>query len=432
MWMKRYSLALLIGLIFGQQATAQPGHAQDGSILITGATAHLGTGTAIERSAIGFSNGVINYVGTPDRVNQKQYDRIINAEGQHVYPGFIAANTTLGLAEIDQARPTRDYAEVGAFNPNVRSIIAYDAESMITPTTVTNGVLLAQIVPRSGVLSGTSSVVQLDAWNWEDAVVRMDDGVHLNWPRMTDKSGWYADFGELKTSENAERVIKTLEKFFRDAAAYCASGDKPAVNLRLQAMCGVLNGEQSLYIHANRVQDIAAAIHFGKDHQIEDLVIVGGADAWMIPEIFVENKVSLMLSRPHSLPDLPGDPIELPYEMPRIMSENKVPFCLQNYGRFERMQLRNFPFNAGTAVAHGLPYEHAVEAITLSVAAILGVDGHYGSLEPGKSATLFISSGDALEMRTNEVTHAFIDGRSVNLVNRQEKLYHQYRKKYSE
>lgn len=429
--MKKYSAVVFVVIALFAKSNAQPAPEQKESILIVGATAHLGNGTAIERSAVGFSNGKISFVGTADRANQAQFQRIIEAEGQHLYPGFIAANTTLGLSEIGAVRATRDYAEVGAFNPNVRSIIAYDAESMVTPTTITNGVLLAQIVPKSGVLSGTSSVVQLDAWNWEDAAVRIDDGVHLNWPRMTDKSGWYGDFGELKQSEGAQKVIDQLDQFFTDAKNYCTQADPSPVNLRLAAMCDVLNGNQTLYIHADRVRDMASGIRFSKNHNVPKIVVVGGAEAWIAPELFTDNNVGLMISRVHALPDHPDDDIELPYKLPAILDQKNVPFAMQNWGSHERMHLRNLPFNVGTAIAHGLSYERAVSAITLNVAILLGIEKQYGSIEVGKSATLFLSAGDAFDMRGNAVQYAFIDGRELRLENRQSELFNRYKLRYS-
>lgn len=432
MWTKRFKILLLAMLPAGTGLSAQPGSPQTGRILILGATAHLGTGAVIEKSAIGFTDGRIDFAGTASRVNASDYDRVINAEGKHVYPGFIAANTTLGLGEISAVRATNDYREVGEYNPNVRSIIAYNAESLIIPTTVANGVLLAQITPRGGVFSGTSSVVQLDAWNWEDAIVRKDDGVHLNWPETTTKTGWYASFGKLETSKPAYETIAELETFFKDARAYCKQIDKKTTNLRLQAMCGVLNGKQTLYIHTDRVRDIASAIQFAKAQGVARIVIVGGSEAWMIPEVFIDNEIPVMLSRIHALPELPGDDIEQPYKAAAQLHEAGVSFCLQNDGAFDRIQLRNIPFNAGTAVAHGLPYEKAVQTLTLDVAEVLGIDDRYGSLAVGKSATLFISEGDALDMRSNDVSTVFIDGREVRLENHQEQLYRLYRGKYSE
>lgn len=432
MWTKKFKLLLILGLIQCKVLLAQPAPPQQDRILIVGATAHLGTGAVIENSAVGFSNGLIDFVGTSNRAERGRYDRIIEAGDHHLYPGFIVANTTLGLSEIDAIRATRDFSEVGAFNPNVRALIAYNAESMVTPTTVSNGVLLAQITPRSGVISGTSSVVHLDAWNWEDAAVREDDGIHLNWPSMTSKKGWYLDPGKLEANESAEQTIAELNAFFTDAKSYCSLSNQQVINLRLAAMCDVLNGKKTLYIHAQRVKDIAAAIHFTKKHNISNPVIIGGEDAWLIPEMFPENSVGLLLSRVHDLPPLSDDDIELPYKLPAIMDDHGVSFALQNAGSHERMYLRNFPFGLGTAVAHGLPYEQAIKAATLGVAQILGIDDRYGSVEQGKSATLFISKGDALDMIGNQVTHAFIDGRSVQLENRQYELFQRFKKRFNE
>ncbi len=429
MWTKRFNL-LAIAAITSIALHAQPAPPQKGSVLILGAHAHLGNGTAIEQSAVGFKDGVIDFVGTANRAPRDKYDEVIEASGKHLYPGFIAANTTLGVSEIDAVRATRDYNETGEYNPNVRTLIAYNPESVVIPTTVRNGVLLAQITPRGGRIMGTSSVVQLDAWNWEDAVVRADDGVHINWPSMVSKTGWYGDFGKLEANKESEKELEKLNRFFADAKAYCeAPGDK--LNLRLQAMCGVLKGSQNLYIHADRVKDIAAAIHFSRKHNITKMVIVGGYDAHLIPEMFREHKCGLMLGRVHALPQLPGDPIELPYRLPALLRDNGVSFGLSNHGPHERMLLRNTPFNGGTAVAHGLLYEQAVQAMSLDLAEILGIADRYGSLEVGKSATLFLSDGDALDVRGNQLTHAFIDGRFIVLNNRQEELFERFKRKYS-
>ena len=160
-------------------AQPTPGPDQSRSILILGATAHLGTGDVLEDCAVGFRNGEIDYVGRSFQVNRQKYDDILDATGQHLYPGFIVTNTTLGLQEIGAVRATQDQYEVGTFRPNVRSVIAFNTDSEITPTVRTNGVLMGQITPRGGVVSGSSGVVHFDGWNWEDAAIAMVDGCLL-------------------------------------------------------------------------------------------------------------------------------------------------------------------------------------------------------------------------------------------------------------
>jgi hypothetical protein len=177
------TLLLTIAAVLPAQPPT-PAPAQRGSVLILGATAHLGNGKALPNSAIAFEGDKLTLVADAStiRLDRTKFAKIFDATGKHVYPGFIATNSRLGLVEVEAVRATQDFAEIGAYNPNARSIIAYNTDSDIQPTVRSNGVLLAQVVPTGGVISGTSSVVQLDAWNWEDAAVRTDDGIHLNWP----------------------------------------------------------------------------------------------------------------------------------------------------------------------------------------------------------------------------------------------------------
>jgi imidazolonepropionase-like amidohydrolase len=431
MWMKKYSLATFALAISLASVYAQPAEPQKERILILDVHAHTGTGVSIENAAVGFSNGKIDFVGTASQVNRANYNRVIEAAGQHLFPGFIAVNSTLGLLEIDAIRATNDMAEVGAFNPNVRSIIAYNAESTIIPTATFNGILLAQITPRGGVVSGTSSVVQLDAWNWEDATIKEDDGIHLNWPALTEKSGWYLAPGELKASEGGQKTIVELEQFFKDAKNYCAQTTPATANLRLKAMCGLFNGSKTLYIHAHRSREIASSIQFAKKQGVQKIVIVGGYEALMVADMLRENKIPVMLKRIYELPELEDEAVEQPYQLPALLHARGIKFCFDNDGAHERMMVRNIPFYAGTAVAYGLPYEQAVRALTLDAAEIVGIDKTYGSLEIGKSATFFLSQGDALDITGNQLLMAYIDGREINLKNRQQELFERFREKYS-
>ena len=186
---------ILMLFVLSENITSQtPASKQNKSILLIDAKVHVGNGTVIPRAAIGIENGKIKMVldAFDIRMDSTAYDTIIHLKGKEIYPGFIAPNSRLGLVEVDALRATRDFDDVGLFNPHVRSITAYNAESKITSTVRTNGVLLAQITPKGGLISGSSSIVNLDAWNWEDAILKEDDGIHLNWPnslnpRETDK-----------------------------------------------------------------------------------------------------------------------------------------------------------------------------------------------------------------------------------------------------
>lgn len=423
-------IVLLSFLFMVQQAWAQPTPAaeQSESILILGGTAHIGDGSVIENAAVGFDKGVITFVGNAKDVDKKKFKQVIDADGKHIYPGFIAPNSTLGLQEVGAVRATRDQYEIGTFRPNVRSVIAFNTESEITPTVRTNGVLMGQITPRGGVVSGTSSVVQFDAWNWEDAAVVTADGIHMNWPSMHHK---HSKDGkkELKRRKTVDQQLQEIQHFFSEAKAY-SKGGGALQDLKYESMKGLFDGSLNLYVHANDVKQINEAVQFKKQHEIENMTIVGGYDSHLCADLLRDNGISVMVGRVHELPRYEGDDVDLPFKLPKLLADEGVLFCLENSGDMEQMGTRNLPFYAGTAVTYGLTYEQAVQSITLNTAKILGIDDQVGSIEIGKDATIIVSDGDALDMMGNEISHAYIRGRTIELDNRQLQLYRKYKQKY--
>ena len=421
-------LALMLG---PSAAWAQPtpGAEQSRSMLILGATAHLGTGDVLEDCAVGFRDGKIDYVGRSFQVNRQKYDDIVDATGQHLYPGFIVTNTTLGLQEIGAVRATQDQYEVGTFRPNVRSVIAFNTDSEITPTVRTNGVLMGQITPRGGVVSGSSGVVHFDGWNWEDAAMVMVDGIHLNWPSThhRHRSDGKVDIQRRKTYDQQKHEI---ERFFGEAQAYAAAPRGSVTDVRHEGMRGLFDGSLCLYVHTNDARAITEAVHFKRDLGIERMAIVGGYDAYLVADLLRENDVAVMLQSVHSLPRFADDDVDLPFKLPKLLMDEGLTVALQVDKRMTEMNSRNLPFYAGTARAYGLTEEQAIQALTRNPARILGIDDQVGTLERGKVATMFLSEGDALDMRTNSLTHAWIEGRDIDLDNRQRQLYRKFQTKY--
>jgi hypothetical protein len=258
----------------------------------------------------------------------------------------------------------------------------------------------------------------------------MDDGIHLNWPSSIQKSGWWAEPGPAKKSDKYVEGITKIESFFDLAVAYNSQKSPEEIDLRLKAMKNILSGQSTLYIHASLYREINDLVNFKKKYNLAKVVIVGGHDSYLLAKKLATNGISVILQRLHSLPERPEDDVNLPYKLPKLLSDAGVLFCLQNAGDMEQMGARNLPFFAGTSVAFGLEYEKAVASLTLNSAKILGIDNKIGSLEVGKDATLFVSSGDALDMRTNDVIIAFIQGRSINLENHQERNYEKYKTKF--
>lgn len=423
-------IAALMGAMVPSQAQQTPAPPQQRSVLIVGATAHLGTGDVIEDCAIGLRDGRIDYVGRSFQVQQDRYDDIIDGKGQHLYPGFIVLNTTLGLQEIGAVRATQDQYEVGTFRPNVRSVIAFNTDSEIPPTVRSNGVMMGQITPRGGVVSGSSGVVHFDGWNWEDAVMKMVDGIHLNWPEThhRHRKDGKVNIQKRKTYDQQKHEIN---RFFSEAKAYAAIRHAGRIqDLRFEGMRGLFDGSLTLNVHADDARAIAEAVHFKRDMGIERMTIVGGYDAYLVADMLRENNVAVALRSIHSLPRFADDDVDLPFKLPKLLMDEGLTVALQVDQRMTEMNSRNLPFYAGTARAYGLTEEQAIQTLTRNPARMLGIDDQVGTLERGKVATLFMSSGDALDMRTNNVTRAWIEGRAIDLDNRQRQLYRKFQTKY--
>lgn len=422
------SVFIFIGLVISAQQT--PANKQSESILISGATIHIGNGQIISNGAIGLENGKITFVDEASKVESNKFSKTINANGKHIYPGFIAINTTLGIGEIDAVRATNDNSEIGGFIPHVRSLVAYNAESKVIETMRPNGVLIGQIVPRGGYISGTSSVVQFDAWNWEDAVIKADDAIHLNWPRSY-KAGrwWLGEDPTLKPDKNYTQNIEKIKVFLEQAKAYIKTKNKNK-NLPYEAVRGLFDGSQKLYINANYTKEITDAIDLTHNLGVKKIVLVNGINAHKVTDILKQYNIPVIIERAHSLPHNDDDNVKLPYKMAKILSDKGIMVTISNSGDMERMSSRNLPFYAGTCAAYGLEKEKAVQLITENAAKILGIDSFTGTLEMGKDATLFISEGDALDMRTNNISLAFIQGREISLESHQTKLWNRYSDKY--
>ncbi len=431
--MKKIINFIIISIFFLNNSNAQqtPAKIQSDPITIIGATAHIGNGKIIENSIIIFENGKITTIENNNNTATK--GKIVQAEGKHIYPGFIAPNSTLGLVEIGAVRASDDDSEIGTYNPHIRSIIAYNAESKIVESMRPNGVLIAQVTPRGGKISGTSSIVQLDAWNWEDAIIKIDDGIHMNWPNIFTRGRWW--LGEepgFKANKEYNKQVLELKDFIKQSKASLKSNASDIKNLPFLAMKGIFDGSQTLFINARTEKEILDVISFAKEYELKKIVIVEGWEAYKVKEQLKKNNIAVLATRTHSTPQLEDEDYDISYKNPKILMDAGVLVALQNSGQMERANARNLPFQAGTVAAHGLDKEKALQLITGNSAKILGIDSFTGTLEVGKDATLFISKGDALDMRTNQLEKAFIQGREISLETHQTKLWKRYVNKYKQ
>jgi imidazolonepropionase-like amidohydrolase len=425
-------------LLYAQEVV-YPAKDYTGRLYITNGTVHIGNGTVLEKATIEVNNGKIVNVGA--NITPAGGAKVVDASGKQVYPGLILPSTDLGLKEIaNGVRGSNDYRELGDYNPNVRSITAYNTDSRVINILRGNGILLASITPEGGIITGSSSVVQLDAWNWEDAAYKMDAGIHLNMPSFISRfgrrggggfpGGFPGGRGGGQQGDPARQALERVDEikaFFREAKAYLQESTHANRNLKLEAVKGLFDKSQKLFVHGDQVKQMLVAIDFAKEFGF-DVVIVGGSESFQIADLLKANNIAVILSEEHALPASADDDVDQPYKTPAMLQKAGVLFALND--THDESRYRNLSYNAGTAATYGLTREEALQAITLNTAKILGIADKTGSLEAGKDANIVISDGDLLDMRTSNVSHAFIRGREISLDDKQKELYNRYRFKY--
>ncbi len=422
---------LLVFLLFTNAIFAQnqaAGSPQIKAIALTGATIHTATGQVIDNGVIVFNKGIITAVGGVGTAYDKANTETIDLKGKSIYPGLISPANELGLTEIDAVRSTNDMAEVGGINPHVRALIAYNTDSELIPTVRSNGILITQATPQGEIVAGTSSIMQMDGWNWEDAALKKDDGIHINWVGYFKRDFDFNTFTvSTKKNDKRDETLREVDKTFNDAIAYIQA--KPAViNVKMEAMRGLFDGSKILYISADYGKEIIEAIQFAKSKGVKKIVITGGEESLLAADFLKENNIPVILNATHRLPNSADDDTDISYKLPYLLAQKGILVGLGYIGL--NWRTRNLPFLAGTVAGHGMDKEEALKLITANNAKILGIDKMVGTLEVGKHATLIVSAGDVLDMRTAKVEHAFIQGRKVDLDDKQKRLYRKYSEKY--
>jgi imidazolonepropionase-like amidohydrolase len=417
---------LVANTIFAQNQAA--GSPQTKAIALVGVTIHTANGQVIENGIIVFNKGIITAVGGATTTYDKANTETIDLKGKSIYPGLISPANELGLTEIDAVRATNDMVEIGGINPHVRALIAYNTDSELIPTVRSNGILITQATPQGEIVAGTSSIMQMDGWNWEDAALKKDDGIHINWVGYFKRDFDFATFtASTKKNDKREEVLREIDKTFNDAIAY--SQTKPSVsNVKLEAMKGLFDGSKTLYISADYGKEIIEAVQFAKAKGVNKIVIIGGEESLLAADFLKENNVPVIVNTTHRLPNSVDDDTDIAYKLPQLLAQKGVLVGLAYIGL--NWRTRNLPFLAGTVAGHGMDKEEALKLITANNAKILGIDKMVGTLEVGKHATLIVSAGDVLDMRTAKVEHAFIQGRKVDLDDKQKRLYRKYSEKY--
>ncbi len=412
-----------------------PAKPQDHPIALVGATIHTVSGETIARGTVLFIDGKITALGTnvplPDGTEK------IDVSGKHIYPGLISANSRLGLLEIGAVRATRDFAEVGDIKPNVRAQVSINPDSELLPVARANGLTLVHTIPLGGLISGTSALIRLDGWTWEEMTYVAPVGLYVDWPFMGVRHvPWVTKTDKEQLKERDEKIAK-IKNAFAEARAYLKAKEAEAVkgvpyhatDVRWEAMIPFLKKEKPVLLHARGLRQIEAALDWATSEDLK-IILVANQDAARVADRLHDLDIPVIYEGTLTTPRRRWEPYDMPFAAPKKLYDAGVKFCISGSGgTFEAAHERNLPYHAAMAAAFGLPKEEALKAVTLYPAQILGVADRVGSLEVGKDATLIVTDGDPLEIRTH-VEQEFIEGRKIDLSSRHTQLYEKYRIKY--
>ncbi|MGV6814158.1 MAG: amidohydrolase family protein [Phycisphaerales bacterium] len=397
---------------------------EDHTIFLVGATVHTITGDTITNGVVSITQGHIGVVADHEimsRIRLSSDTEIIDLSGKHLYPGMIDSVTTLGLEEMSAVRATNDYNEVGDMTPEVRAYVSVNPDSVIIPVARSNGILAFGVFPTGGTIPGRASVLQADGWTTEDLAITRDAGLIINWPRMRNT-------GKNKAKANTRRdhTLENLNTIFDNATAYAAHHDE--IDLKLDAIATVLpsDSQHPIFINANDYDQITTAINWATSRDLKP-IIVGGRDAYLCTDLLVSTNTPVIIGGTYNFPKRADAPYDQPYTLPAKLEDAGVLWSLTMGGRHAHE--RNLPDAIALAVAHGLDHEAALRGITINAATILGLGDQLGSIESGKAATMFVTDGDILDVRSI-VLDAWVQGRHIDLSNKQTKLRDKYQEKY--
>ena len=395
-----------------------PGALGQGVLAITNARIYPVTKPLIEKGTIVIRDGLIEAVGA--NVAVPAGAKVIDAVGANVYPGWITANSSMGLSDPGLGAYA-DENEMLDFNPHMRTVVAYHNESDSINVTRANGVTTAAVIPGGGILGGQVAVMNLDGYTWEDSVVRPTTGVSFQFPQLGQGSATgNRTYEELKGARDEK--LTAVSQLFSQVRAYIkGAGPNRQTDWMLESLVPVIDRTVPLFTEASQEADIRAAVAFAEKENVR-IIITGGIEAARAASLLKEKNVPVIFGPVLTLPRREDDHHAATFQAAGELVKAGVKIAIASG---DANNARMLPYHAAMAVAWGLPREEAVKAITINAAELLGVADRLGSIEPGKVANLQIAKGDPLEI-TTAITHVIIAGRDVNLMNKHLALYERY------
>lgn len=425
----------LIPILFAAATLQAQPQEQPQTVLYKAAAIHTADKGTIRNGQMLVTDGIIQAVGQNIRATRQT--KIVDLGELHLYPGLIAATTSLGLTEINAVRATQDTTEVGEFTPDVEAWVSVNPDSELIPVARANGFTHALVAPMGGSITGASGLIKLAGWGVEDMTVKTHAALHLWWPVMslnTRPKQTLRDPDKYKSPKEQTRTrdknIKAIDEFFNEAEAYARARKAGGADFKKvpawEGMLSALSGKQPIMVHANEVRQIKTAVAWAKRRKLK-IVLAASRDAWQVADLLAKEKVPVIFDNVFTLPQRDTDPHDIHFRAAGILHKAGVKIAhSEPMGSWGASRVRNIVYAAGKSMAYGLPRETALRSLTLHPAQMLGVADRLGSLTPKKEATFIAVNGDIFDIRAN-VKHMWIAGKKIRLQSRHTRLYEKYK-----
>jgi imidazolonepropionase-like amidohydrolase len=414
--------ALAVSLLGGPLAAQAAPAAGAAAYAITNATIVPVVGAKIEAGTIVIRGSRIEAVGAG--LTPPPGARVIDGRGLFVYPGLIDAGVQLGLVEIGSVPGGQDIQEVGQFNPHNNSLTAVNPHSEHFPTTRVNGVTSVLTSAQGGMIHGTAALIDLTGWTTDEMAAKGRAAMVMTYPRVAGgRFGGRGGQGQGDAGEQVNRQVQELTTYLREASAYNALARPAKANLPFAALAPALRGEMPVIFNVQTDGQIRGVLALADSFKLK-VILRGATEAWMLADTLAARKIPVIVGPMTQVPerDLPYDAV---YANPGVLARAGVQIAFQSEDGGTG-DSRNLPYNAALATAYGLDPEEALRAITINPARMFGVESALGSLEAGKTANLFVTTGDPLDVRT-VVKHVFIRGQPIPWDDRHTELYERFR-----
>lgn len=351
---------------------------------------------------------------------------VINGTGLFVYPGLIDSGDRMGLTEIGSVPGGEDTQELGQYNPHNAVISAVNPSSVHIPITRANGVTTVITSAEGGMIQGYAALIDLAGWTADEMAQKGRVAMVMTYPRVGGGRGRGFRGGGPQQGDAAEtqnRQVTELITYLREARAYNARPNPVPQHLAHAALGPVLRGEVPVIFDVQTEGQIRGVLALADSFKLK-VVLRGATESWMLADTLAARKIPVIVGPLTAVPE--GDaPYDAVYAYPGVLAKAGVQIAFQTNDGGEG-DARNLPYNAALATAYGLDPEEALRAITINPARIWGVADRVGTIEPGKVANLFVTTGDPLDVRS-QVRHVFIRGQLQPWDDRHTQEYQKFR-----